>query len=132
MAFLFRRLSLLSRLRAPFLLGGLALGFMHRQILGPVMHGAEDPVAKRYRLGATVKEVSAEEAKGLELYILKENSIAEKYGLKENDIIAEVDGMAVKSFADYEKAMAKSKDKVKVFKIIRDGKAIEVKIDFTK
>ena len=138
MTFFLRRLFSFSRLGAPILLGGFTFGYMHKFGFwltfnrGSILHGAEDSTntRKKYVLGATVKEDDPKEAKGLELYIIKENSLAEKCGLQESDIIIGVDGMDVKSLTDYEKAIAKKEGSTKTFKIIREGKVIEIKINF--
>jgi serine protease Do len=83
----------------------------------------------RPRLGISAQDT--EDGKGVKILNVTENSAAEKAGLKDNDIITEIEGTAVNSADELSKVVREAKDKNSLkMKITRDGKSenIEVKI----
>lgn len=88
-------------------------------------------VGSRGRLGLKAQET--EEGKGLKVLGVDEESIADKAGLKEGDIITEFDGTAVNDIDKLREvsktAMAKGSFNVKV---TRDGKAQELTVKIPK
>ena len=83
----------------------------------------------RPRLG--IKAQDTEDGKGVKVLEVGDESIAEKAGLEEDDIITEFDGKKINSADDLAKAARESRDKAAFsVKILRDGKAqtIEIKI----
>ncbi len=86
-------------------------------------------VGGRPRLGLSIQDT--EDGKGVKVLDVDGESNAQKAGIKENDIIKEIDGKAVNSADEVAKIVRESKDKSSLtFKIERDGKTqnIEVKI----
>lgn len=82
----------------------------------------------RPRLG--IKAQDTEEGKGVKVLDVVKESLAEKAGIKEGDIITEFDGKAVNSADQLAEAAADSREKASVkIQIIREGKTqtIEVK-----
>lgn len=83
----------------------------------------------RPKLGLSVQDT--DDGKGVKVIEVDEESNAAKAGIKENDIITEVDGAAVKGTDDMVKMIKESKDKTSIMvKLQRDGKTqnIEVKM----
>ena len=81
------------------------------------------------KLGVSVQDT--EDGKGVNVIDVDEDGNAAKAGIKEEDIIIEVDGKAVNSADEIAKLMKESKDKVSVkIKLLRKGKTenVEVKI----
>lgn len=81
------------------------------------------------RLGVSVQDT--EDGKGVNVIEVDEDGNAAKAGIKEDDVITEVDGKAVNSADEIAKLMKENKDKVSVkVKLLRKGKTetIEVKI----
>lgn len=81
------------------------------------------------KLGLSVQDT--EDGKGVKVIEVDEESNAEKAGIKENDIITEVEGKAVNSADEVAKIVKDSKDKISVMvKLTRNGKTqnIEVKM----
>jgi len=81
------------------------------------------------RLGVSVQDT--EDGKGVNVIEVDEDGNAAKAGIKEDDIITEVDGKAVNSTDEIAKLIKESKDKVSVkVKLLRNGKTetIDVKI----
>jgi serine protease Do len=81
------------------------------------------------KLGLSVQD--NDDGKGVKVIEVDEESNAAKAGLKEDDIITEVDGKAVNGADEVAKIIKDSKDKISVmFKLTRGGKTqnIEVKI----
>ncbi|MEO7923661.1 MAG: PDZ domain-containing protein [Chitinophagaceae bacterium] len=81
------------------------------------------------KLGLSVQDT--DEGKGVKVIEVDEESNAAKAGVKEEDIISEVDGKAVNSTDDMVKVIRESKDKTSVMiKLSRAGKTqnIEVKM----
>ncbi|TMI73430.1 MAG: PDZ domain-containing protein [Bacteroidetes bacterium] len=81
------------------------------------------------KLGLSVQDT--DDGKGVKVIAVDDESNAEKAGLKEDDIITEVEGKAVNSADEVAKIIKESKDKVSVMvKLTRSGKTqnIEVKI----
>ncbi|HEX7902314.1 MAG TPA: PDZ domain-containing protein [Chitinophagaceae bacterium] len=81
------------------------------------------------KLGLSVQDT--DDGKGVKVIEVDEESNAAKAGLKENDVISEVDGKAVNSADEVAKIIRESKDKVSVMvKLQRSGKTqnVEVKI----
>jgi serine protease Do len=81
------------------------------------------------RLGISVQDT--EDGKGVNVIEVDEDGNAAKAGIKEDDIITEVDGKAINSADEIAKLMKESKEKVSVkVKLLRNGKTenVEVKI----
>jgi serine protease Do len=81
------------------------------------------------RLGLSVQDT--EDGKGVKVLEVDEEGNASKAGIKEEDVITEVDGKAVNSVDEISKIIKESKDKVSVkVKLQRKGKTenLEVKI----
>ena len=81
------------------------------------------------RLGVSVQDT--EDGKGVKVIDVDEDGNGSKAGIKDGDIITEVDGMAVNSADEVAKIMRDSKDKVSVkMKLLRSGKSetVDVKI----
>lgn len=81
------------------------------------------------KLGLSVEDT--DDGKGVKVIEVGDESNAEKAGIKENDVVTEVDGKAVNSTDDIVKVIKESKDKVSVMiKLQRAGKTqnIEVKM----
>lgn len=81
------------------------------------------------KLGISVQDT--EDGKGVNVIEVDEDGNAAKAGIKEDDVITEVDGKAVNSADEIAKAMKENKDKVSVkVKLLRKGKTenVEVKI----
>lgn len=81
------------------------------------------------KLGLSVQDT--DDGKGVKVIEVDEESNAAKAGLKENDVISEVDGKAVNSADEVARIIRESKDKVSVMvKLQRSGKTqnVEVKI----
>lgn len=81
------------------------------------------------KLGLSVQDT--DDGKGVKVIEVDEESNAEKAGIKEDDIISEVDGKAVNNTDEIAKVIRESKDKVSVMiKLQRGGKTqnIEVKM----
>lgn len=81
------------------------------------------------KLGVSVQDT--EDGKGVNVIEVDEDGNAAKAGIKEDDIITEVDGKAVNSADEIAKLMRENKDKVSVkVKLLRKGKTenVEVKI----
>lgn len=94
----------------------------------------EEPFAQRWnwsgngpKLGLSVQDT--DDGKGVKVIEVDEESNAAKAGLKENDIISEIDGKAVNSTDEVVKVIRESKEKVSVMvKFQRDGKAQNVEV----
>lgn len=81
------------------------------------------------KLGISVQDT--EDGKGVNVIEVDEDGNAAKAGIKEDDVITEVDGKAINSADEIAKLMKESKDKVSVkVKLLRKGKTenVEVKI----
>jgi serine protease Do len=81
------------------------------------------------KLGVSVQDT--EDGKGVNVIEVDEDGNAAKAGIKEDDIITEVDGKAVNSTDEIAKLIKESKEKTSVkIKLLRAGKAetVEVKI----
>jgi serine protease Do len=81
------------------------------------------------KLGMSVQDT--DDGKGVKVLEVDEEGTASKAGIKEDDIITEVDGKAVNGADEIAKIMKESKDKVSVkVKLLRGGKTenLEVKI----
>ena len=81
------------------------------------------------KLGLSVQDT--DDGKGVKVIEVDEESNAKKAGIKEEDVVMEVDGKAVNSTDDMVKMIKESKDKISVmFKLQRAGKVqnIEVKM----
>lgn len=83
------------------------------------------------KLGLTVQD--AEDGKGVSVLEVDEEGNAAKAGIKEDDVITEVDGKAVNSADEISKVMKESKDKVTVkMKLQRNGKSETVDVRIPK
>ncbi len=81
------------------------------------------------KLGLSVQDT--DDGKGVKVIEVDDESSAAKAGIKEEDIITEVDGKAVKNTDDMVKLIKESKEKISVMiKLLRSGKVqnIEVKM----
>ena len=81
------------------------------------------------KLGLSVQDT--DDGKGVKVIEVDDASSAAKAGIKEEDIITEVDGKAIKNTDDMVKLIKESKEKISVMiKLLRSGKVqnIEVKI----
>ena len=81
------------------------------------------------KLGISVQDT--DDGKGVKVIEVDEESNADKAGIKEDDIITEVEGKAVNSADEIAKIIRESKDKISVMiKLQRNGKTqnIEVKM----
>lgn len=81
------------------------------------------------KLGLSVQDT--DDGKGVKVIEVDEESSAKKAGIKENDVITEVDGKAVNSTDDMVKMIKESKEKISIMvKLQRAGKTqnIEVKM----
>ena len=81
------------------------------------------------KLGLSVQDT--DDGKGVKVIEVDDESNAEKAGIKNDDIITEVDGKAINNADDMVRVIKESKDKVSVMiKLKRDGKTqnIEVKM----
>lgn len=81
------------------------------------------------KLGLSVQD--SDDGKGVSIINVDEESNAAKAGLKEDDVITEIDGKAVNSADEVAKIIRESKDKISVMmKVQRKGKTqnVEVKI----
>jgi serine protease Do len=88
-------------------------------------------VGSRGRLGLKAQET--EEGKGLKVLGVDDESIAEKAGLKEGDIITEFDGTAVNDIDALRDASRKAAGKnTYSIKVTRDGKAQELTVKIPK
>lgn len=84
---------------------------------------------KKPKLGLSVQD--ADEGKGVKVIEVDDESNAAKAGIKENDLITEVDGKAINGTDDIVKVIRESKDKTSIMvKLQRSGKTqnIEVKM----
>jgi len=73
------------------------------------------------KLGLSVQDT--DDGKGVKVIEVDDESNAEKAGIKNNDIITEVDGKAINNADDMVRVVKESKDKVSVMiKLKRDGK----------
>jgi len=85
----------------------------------------------RGRLG--IKAQDTEDGKGVKVLDINDESMAEKAGLKEGDIITEFDGKSVNSADELVEAAKGSKDKNSItVKYTRDGKAQTAEIKIPK
>lgn len=82
---------------------------------------------KTPKLGLSVQDT--DDGKGVKVIEVDAESNAAKAGLKENDIVTEIDGKAVNSTDEVVKSMKDNKDKVSVmFKLSRNGKTQNVEV----
>ena len=136
MAFILRRVIPFLRRYRPAIFSATAsiatLGFVSSKIPIRKLYAAPDkPTVKpSLILGAVVEEEDPQSAKGLKIVVIKPESLAEKHGLKEDDIILEIDGMTVKSLEQYKKAVSIYNEKGKKFKILRGSETIVIQITF--
>ncbi|MCG2614458.1 PDZ domain-containing protein [Terrimonas sp. NA20] len=81
------------------------------------------------KLGLSVQD--SEDGKGVKVINLDDEGSAAKSGLKEDDVITEIDGKAVNSADEVAKIVRESREKISInVKLLRDGKAqsLDVKI----
>jgi serine protease Do len=91
---------------------------------GTIARGSSTP-----KLGLSVQD--SDDGKGVSVVSVDEESNAAKAGLKEDDVITEIDGKSVNGADEVAKIIRESKDKVSVMmKVQRKGKTqtMEVKI----
>lgn len=82
---------------------------------------------KTPKLGLSVQDT--DDGKGVKVIEVDAESNAAKAGIKENDVVMEIDGKAVNSTDDIVKSMKDNKDKVSVmFKLTRSGKTQNVEV----
>jgi len=83
------------------------------------------------KLGISVQDT--EDGKGVNVIDVDEDGNAAKAGIKEDDVITEVDGKAVNGADEIAKLIKESKDKSSVkVKLIRDGKPVTVDVKIPK
>lgn len=83
------------------------------------------------KLGLSVQDT--DEGKGVKVIEVDEESNAAKAGIKEEDVITEVDGKAVNSTDDMVKMIKESKDKASVMvKLQRSGKTQNIEVKMPK
>ena len=102
----------------------------------PTVPGVRAPFSQGFswtgngpKLGISVQDT--DDGKGVKVIEVDDESNAEKAGIKEDDIISEVDGKAVNNTDEISKIIRESKDKISVMiKLQRSGKTqnIEVKM----
>lgn len=86
---------------------------------------------KKPRLGARIQDT--EEGNGVKVLAVEEGSIAEKSGLKKDDIITEIDGKSVKSADDAREVMSDLNDKsAYTIKALRNGSPVTVDVKIPK
>lgn len=81
------------------------------------------------RLGISIQD--AEDGKGVKVLEVDEDGNAAKAGLKEDDVITEIDGKAINSVDEMARAVRDNKDKISVkMKYLRNGKTetVDLKI----
>lgn len=79
------------------------------------------------KLGLSVQDT--EEGKGVKVIEVDDESNAEKAGIKEDDVILEVDGKAINSTDDMVKMVKESKEKVSIMvKLQRGGKTMNMEV----
>lgn len=79
------------------------------------------------RLGLSVQDT--DDGKGVKVIDVDDESNAAKAGLKEDDVITEIDGKAVNGADEVAKIIKESKDKISVkVKLLRDGKTENVEV----
>ncbi|MFT3678524.1 MAG: PDZ domain-containing protein [Chitinophagaceae bacterium] len=102
-------------------------------------NGIETPQARSFnqfrtafgtpRLGVSIQD--AEDGKGVSVLEVDEDGNAAKAGLKEGDVITEIDGKAINGVDEMARAIRDNKDKISVkMKYLRNGKAetVDLKI----
>ena len=79
------------------------------------------------KLGLSVQD--SDDGKGVKVIDVDDEGNAEKAGIKEDDIITEVDGKAVNGADEIAKVIKESKDKISVnLKLQRDGKPMNITV----
>jgi serine protease Do len=79
------------------------------------------------KLGLSVQD--ADDGKGVKVIEVDDESNAEKAGIKEDDIITEVDGKAVNGADEIAKVIRENKDKISVMiKLQRSGKPMNIEV----
>ncbi len=79
------------------------------------------------KLGLSIQD--SDEGKGVKVIEVDGESNAEKAGIKEDDVITEVDGKAVNSADEIAKIIKESKDKISVMiKLLRGGKTMNIEV----
>jgi serine protease Do len=107
------------------------------QFIAPRINGQGVPRARAYnysfgggpKLGLSIQDT--EDGKGVKVLEVDEDGNGAKAGIKEDDIITEVDGKAVNSADEIAKIVRESREKISVkMKLLRNGKneTVEVKI----
>lgn len=117
-----------------FDLGDLNLGHLAPKIQGAP--GVREPFGQNWawsggspKLGLSVQDT--DDGKGVKVIEVDDESNAAKAGIKEEDMITEVDGKIIKGTDDMVKVIRESKEKASIMvKLLRDGKTqnIEVKM----
>jgi len=86
---------------------------------------------RKPRLGARIQDT--EEGNGVKVLAVEEGSVAEKSGLKKDDIITEIDGKSVKSADDAREVMSDLNDKTMyTIKALRNGAPVNVEVKIPK
>jgi serine protease Do len=79
------------------------------------------------KMGLSVQDT--DDGKGVKVIEVDEESNAAKAGIKENDILTEIDGKVVNSTDEVVKSLKENKDKISVmFKLTRSGKTQNVEV----
>ena len=83
------------------------------------------------KLGLSIQDT--DDGKGVKVLEVDEESNAAKAGVKENDVVTEVDGKAVNSVDEMAKIIRESKDKTSIMlKLQRSGKAQSIEVKMPK
>jgi len=81
----------------------------------------------RPKLGLSVQD--SEDGKGVKVIGVDDESNAEKAGVKEEDVITEINGKEVNGADEVARIVRENKDKISIkLKVIRDGKPMDVDV----
>lgn len=85
----------------------------------------------RRRLGVRIQEI--EDSSGVKVLEVEEESVAEKSGIKRDDVITEIDGKKVKDMYSARDAMRESRDKSSyTVRVLRNGSPINIDVKIPK
>lgn len=93
--------------------------------------GGEDLFYNRPQLGIRIQET--EEGNGVKVLDVNDASVAEKAGIKKDDIITAIDGTAIKSAEEAKKKITELKDKSSYgVTVLRDNQTVQVEVKIPK
>lgn len=96
-------------------------------IEGDAYNHVWDAYNGRPKLGLSVQD--SEDGKGVKITDVDDESNAEKAGLKENDVITEINGKEVNGADEVARIVRENRDKISIkLKVIRDGKPMDVEV----